>query len=66
MIFSTQKNQTLQQMLLYLPRDHGVLGNPKVVLGLVDVSVADAAILNLHQHIFRPCFPVSHHGNRQK
>lgn len=42
-----------------LPGNHGVLGSAKVVLGLVDVRVADAAVQNFHQHIFRACLPVA-------
>jgi len=45
-------------MCLCLPRDHGVLGSAEVVLGLVDVSMADPTVQHLHHHIFRACVPV--------
>jgi len=41
-----------------MPRDHGVLGSAEVVLGLVDVSMADPTVQHLHHHIFRACVPV--------
>jgi len=44
-------------MCLCLPRDHGVLGSAEVVLGLVDVSMADPTVQHLHHHIFRACVP---------
>ena len=45
-------------MCLCSPRDHGVLRSPEVVLGLVDVRVADPTVEHLHHHIFRACAPV--------
>jgi len=45
-------------MCLCLPRDHGVLGSAEVVLGLVDVSMANPTVQHLDHHIFRACVPV--------
>jgi hypothetical protein len=45
-------------MRLCLPRDHGVLGSAEVVLGLVDVSMADPTVQHLDDHIFRARLPV--------
>jgi hypothetical protein len=44
---------------LRLPGNHGVFWGTKVVLGLVDVSVADATVQNLHHHIFSARLPVA-------
>jgi hypothetical protein len=40
-----------------LPRDHGVTGHAEVVLGLVDVRVANPTVQNLDRHIFRASLP---------
>uniref|UniRef100_A0A0A9BDI2 Cad n=1 Tax=Arundo donax TaxID=35708 RepID=A0A0A9BDI2_ARUDO len=41
----------------FMPRNHGVFRSTELVLGLVDVSVANPTVQHLHHHIFRICFP---------
>lgn len=59
--YTTLGSQTAEKSLgvcSCLPRDHGVLWSPEVVLGLVDIRVADPTVEHLQHHIFRACVPV--------
>jgi hypothetical protein len=45
-------------IILYdIPWDHGVIGHAEMVLGLMDVRVADPTIQHLYHHILCPCAP---------
>ncbi len=49
-----------------IPRNHGILGHAEVMLGLVEISVADTTEEHLDHHIFWSSLPGFDHHSYSK